>query len=147
MKEEFDADEMNRYYGQHIYIAQSLLESEFCQIGLANNLKGKLKIINSKGTSKNDIYRYVFTCKVKDMIEVDYDTRKNFWDFKINDDDQDTFWLSNEEIFKKCVEFIKSHPLFIEQIYIKENIFDDEIEKTTDSSLKNEKAQQLTLSL
>ena len=64
---------------QYIYIMRSDLERAPCEIGTTNNLEKKLKERNNMtGNSKKNVYKYLFTCEVKDMKQVEKDFAEEF---------------------------------------------------------------------
>ena len=126
---------------QYVYIAQSLFESAICKIDLAYDVKS----LNTKqGSPKERKYRIIFSCEVKNAGKVDYDTRKEFWDYKIPDDQEDTFFL-NDYWFEEYVAFIKSHPFFVEEVFKMKNPWTTEVLKKTTLSSENKESEQMTL--
>jgi hypothetical protein len=102
---------------EYIYIAQAS-EKTRCKIGKTNNLERRLKDYNSTtGVSVDDFYKYLFTCEVKDATVVERDIKKEFFSYRELDNRE--IYLCNAYMFEKYVEFIKSHPLFIKEIFRK----------------------------
>ena len=105
---------------QYIYVVQALLEPSKCKIGKTNNLERRLKEYNNMtGKSQENIYRYLFTCEVKDMAQVEKDIKEKYHDLREGKSREIYFY--NPALFENYVLFIKSHPLFVEEIFIKPN--------------------------
>ena len=121
---------------QYIYVVQASNESTRCKIGKTKDLERRLKDYNTMtGKSKDIIYQYLFTCEVKDMTEVEKNIKENF--SILRETKNTEIYLLNEEAFEFYVQFIKSHPLFVRELFIKP---DDKpevkvkyVEKTTPS--------------
>ena len=79
------------------------------------------------GKSKENIYRYLFTCAVKDMKVVESDIKSEFKRFR--EDKKKEIYFFNSELFEDYVKFIKSNQLFEEEIFIKTTESEKEIEK------------------
>ena len=110
---------------QYIYIVQALLEPSKCKIGKTNDLERRLKEYNTMtGKSQENSYRYLFTCEVKDMTKVENDIKKEYSDLR--EDKSKEIYFYNPALFEKYVQRIKSHPLFVEELFIKT---DDNIQK------------------
>ena len=104
---------------EYIYIVQASLEPSKCKIGKTSDLERRLKEYNNMtGKSKDNIYKYLFACEVKDMAQVENDIKKQF--FRLREDASKEMYFCNPHLFKDYVQFIKSHRLFIKEIYIKE---------------------------
>jgi len=104
---------------EYIYIVQASLEPSKCKIGKTNGLERRLKEYNNMtGKSKDNIYKYLFACEVKDMAQVENDIKKQF--FRLREDTSKEMYFCNPHLFKDYVQFIKSHKLFMKEIYIKE---------------------------
>ena len=100
---------------QYIYIVQASNESTRCKIGKSGDLQRRLKQYNNMtGKSKDIIYKYLFTCQVSDMTQVENDIKKNF--SILRETKNTEIYILNDEAYKKYVNFIKSHPLFIQEI-------------------------------
>jgi len=125
---------------QYVYIAQSLQYASFGKIDLTDNYNSRIKALNKQ----ENIYRYVFICEVRDMALVDYDTRAKFWDYKVDNDEVDVFFL-NEYLFEMYVEFIRSHPLFVNEVFIMKNPFIEQKVKEATPSSEGETSQQMSL--
>jgi len=123
---------------QYIYIVQALLEPSKCKIGKTNDLERRLKEYNNMtGKSQENIYRYLFTCEVKDMTKVEKDIKEKYSDLREGKSREIYFY--NSVLFENYVQFIKSHPLFVKEIFIKQddNIKQEvKIVKKTTPSLK-----------
>jgi len=64
---------------QYVYVVQASQEDTKCKIGKTNDLERRLKEYNNiTGKSKDNGYRYLFTCEVKDMSEVENDIKEEF---------------------------------------------------------------------
>jgi hypothetical protein len=87
------------------------------------------------GKSKDNIYRYLFTCEVSDMSQVEKDIKAEF--SKLREQKSREIYFFNNELLDDYVKFIKSHKLFIEEIAIKtEEKPTVKYEKKTTPSLK-----------
>ena len=103
---------------QYIYIVQSSLEPSRCKIGKTNDLERRLKEYNNMtGKSKENIYQYLFSCEVKDMTQIESAVKKSF--FKFREEKSKEIYFYNPALFKDYVHFIKSHKLFVKEIFIK----------------------------
>ena len=103
---------------QYIYILQSLKEGTRCKIGITNDLKRRLKEYNSTtGKSKDNNSEYLFTCEVKDMVKVENDIKNEF--SHLREDEKKEIYFYNVKLFNGYVKFIKSHKLFVKEIFIK----------------------------
>ena len=103
---------------QYIYVIQALLEPSKCKIGKTGNLERRLKDYNNMtGKSQENIYRYLFTCEVKNMTQVEKDIKKKYSELREGKSKEIYFY--NSALFEKYVDFFKSHPLFVEEIFIK----------------------------
>jgi predicted GIY-YIG superfamily endonuclease len=104
---------------EFIYIVQASLEPSKCKIGKTNDLERRLKEYNNMtGKSKDNIYKYLFACEVKDMALVENAIKEQF--FRLREDASKEMYFCNPHLFKDYVKFIKSHKLFLKEIYIKE---------------------------
>jgi predicted GIY-YIG superfamily endonuclease len=104
---------------EYIYIVQASLEPSKCKIGKTNDLERRLKEYNNMtGKSKDNIYKYLFACEVKDMAQVENDIKGKF--HSLREDPIKEIYFCNDALFMGYVKFIKSHKLFIKEIYIKE---------------------------
>ena len=112
---------------QYIYIVQASKESSWCKIGRTKDLKERLKSYNNiTRKSQDNIYEYLFTCEVTDMTQLENDIKEEFRIFREVKNKE--IYLFNEDVFKFYIEFIKKHPLFVEEISIKKDT-DKEVEK------------------
>ena len=103
---------------QYIYIVQAALEPSKCKIGKTNDLERRLKEYNNMtGKSKENIYQYLFACEVKDMALIEDALKKSF--FKFREEKSKEIYFYNPALFKDHVHFIKSHKLFVKEIFIK----------------------------
>jgi len=104
---------------EYIYIVQASLEPSKCKIGKTNDLERRLKEYNNMtGKSKDNIYKYLFACEVKDMAQVENAIKEQF--FRFREETSKEIYFCNPHFFKDYVNFIKSHKLFMKEIYIKE---------------------------
>ena len=103
---------------QYIYIVQASLEPSKCKIGKTNNLERRLNEYNNMtGKSRENIYRYLFTCEVKNMTEVENDIKEKY--SALREEKSKEIYFYNSVLFDDYVNFIKSHELFVEEIFIK----------------------------
>jgi predicted GIY-YIG superfamily endonuclease len=103
---------------QYIYIVQASLEPSKCKIGKTNDLERRLKEYNSMtGKSKENIYRYLFTCEVKNMAGVENDIKEKY--SALREEKSREIYFYNTDLFKHYVTFIKTHALFLKEIFIK----------------------------
>jgi len=123
---------------QYIYIVQALLEPSKCKIGKTNNLERRLKEYNNMtGKSQENSYQYLFSCEVTDMTKVERDIKEKYHDLREGKSREIYFF--NPTLFENYVRFIKTNPLFVEEIFIKvdDNIKQEvKIVKKTTPSLK-----------
>jgi len=104
---------------EYIYIVQASLEPSKCKIGKTNDLERRLKEYNNMtGKSKDNIYKYLFACEVKDMAQVEKAIKEKF--HSLREDPTKEIYFCNDALFMGYVKFIKSHKLFMKEIYIKE---------------------------
>ena len=102
---------------QYIYIVQASLELSKCKIGKTNDLERRLKEYNNMtGKSQENIYRYLFSCEVKDMTQVESDIKQEFKRFR--EDKKKEIYFLNSDLYADYVKFIKSHSLFIQEIHV-----------------------------
>jgi predicted GIY-YIG superfamily endonuclease len=103
---------------QYIYIVQALLEPSKCKIGITDDLEKRLKGYNSMtGKSKENPYQYLFACEVKKALQVETDIKKKF--SALREENSREIYFYNSELFNGYVKFIKSHKLFVKEIFIK----------------------------
>ncbi|GHU94563.1 hypothetical protein FACS1894156_2920 [Bacteroidia bacterium] len=103
---------------QYIYIIQASLEPSKCKIGKTNDLERRLSEYNNMtGKSKENIYRYLFTCEVKDMAQVEKDIKDEFQKFR--EDKKKEIYFFNADLFEEYVKFTKSHLSFVKEVFIK----------------------------
>jgi len=121
---------------EYIYIIQALLEPSKCKIGKTGDLERRLDEYNSMtGKSKENPYRYLFTCEVKDMGQVENDIKKKFSTHRETKSKE--IYFLNIPLFENYVNFIKSHPLFVKEIFIKtDDTKETKIVKKTPPSLE-----------
>ena len=120
---------------EFIYIVQSSRETANCKIGKTIDLDRRLKEYNNMtGKSKDNVYSYLFTCELKDMAEVENDIKGEFR--RLREQKSREIYFYNSELFEDYVKFIKSHKLFVKEIFIKTEDKKEEtkiIKKTTPS--------------
>jgi predicted GIY-YIG superfamily endonuclease len=103
---------------QYIYIVQASLEPAKCKIGKTNDLERRLKEYNSiTGKSKDNIYRYLFACEVRDMSQLENDIKEKY--SHLREEKSREIYFCNSYWFEEYVKFIKSHKLFAKEIFIK----------------------------
>ena len=103
---------------QYIYIIQSSESTSRCKIGKTNDPERRLKEYNNMtGKSKDVIYQYLFSCEVKDMAIVENDIKSQF--ITLREEKSKEIYFFNTYWFNEYVRFIKSHKLFVNEIYIK----------------------------
>jgi hypothetical protein len=105
---------------QYIYIVQAMLEPAKCKIGKTNDLERRLKEYNNMtGKSKDNIYKYLFTCEVKDMAQLENDIKEQF--SVLREEKSKEIYFYNSTLFNNYVKFIKTHKMFVKEIFIKED--------------------------
>jgi predicted GIY-YIG superfamily endonuclease len=103
---------------QYIYIVQALLEPSKCKIGKTNDLERRLKEYNNMtGKSKENSYRYLFTCEVEDMAQVENAIKEKYSTHR--EEKSKEIYFYNSFFFNDYVEFIKSHKMFLKEIFIR----------------------------
>jgi hypothetical protein len=101
-----------------IYIVQSSKETTKCKIGKTNDLERRLKEYNNMtGKSKETVYTYLFTCEVKNMTGMENDLKKIF--STLREEKSKEIYFYNRALFKDYIKYIKSHKLFVKEIFIK----------------------------
>ena len=103
---------------QFIYIVQASKETTKCKIGKTNDLERRLKEYNSiTGKSKENNYSYLFSCEVKNMAQVENAIKETF--SNLREEKSKEIYFFNTPLFKHYVEYIKSHKMFVKEIFIK----------------------------
>jgi hypothetical protein len=103
---------------QYIYIVQASLEPSKCKIGKTNDLERRLKEYNNiTDVSKENIYQYLFTCEVQNMAQVENDIKESFG--YLREEKSREIYLYNSALLKMYSDYIKTHKLFVEEIFIK----------------------------
>jgi predicted GIY-YIG superfamily endonuclease len=103
---------------QYIYIVQASREANVCKIGITIDLEQRLKTYNSRtGKSSSNVYHYLFFCEVSDMRQIEKDIGIEFKEDRETDNKEVYFY--NSAKFENYVNFIKSHKLFIKEIFVK----------------------------
>jgi hypothetical protein len=69
------------------------------------------------GKSKETVYQYLLTCEVKDMAAVENDIKYTF--ITLREEKSKEIYFFNTYWFSEYTKFIKAHPLFLKEIYIK----------------------------
>lgn len=106
-------------FNEYLYIVQSSIEQTKCKIGITNNLERRLKEYNNMtGKSKDNTYSYIFTAQVKNMKEIEKDIKNKFP--HLREQRSKEIYFYNTDLFNMYINFIKSHPLFINEEFIKE---------------------------
>jgi uncharacterized protein YqkB/predicted GIY-YIG superfamily endonuclease len=123
---------------EYIYIVQAALELSKCKIGKTNDLERRLKEYNNMtGKSKDNIYQYLFSCEVENSSQVENDIKKEF--LRLREEKNKEIYFYNSDLFEDYVNFIKSHKLFVEEIFVKKEekpIIKEKIVKRTTPSLE-----------
>jgi predicted GIY-YIG superfamily endonuclease len=103
---------------EYIYIVQASLEPSRCKIGKTNDLDRRLKEYNSMtGKSSNNIYQYLFSCQVLNMHIVENDIKE---EYRIQRETRSReIYFYNKPLFENYVNFIKEHPLFVREVFVK----------------------------
>jgi len=121
---------------QYIYITQASNESTRCKIGKTKDLERRLKEYNNMtGKSKDVVYQYLFACQVQDMTQVEKDIKEKFSTYREGKSTE--MYILNSEMSKIYVNFIKEHPLFINEIVVKAQKPKVKIVKKTTPSLED----------
>ncbi|MDR3196352.1 MAG: GIY-YIG nuclease family protein [Planctomycetaceae bacterium] len=102
---------------QYIYIVQASLEPAKCKIAKTNDLERRLKEYNNMtGKSKDNIYRYLFACEVKNMTQLENAIKAKF--SILREEKSKEIYFYNSALFKNYVKFIKSHKTFVKELFI-----------------------------
>jgi len=105
---------------QYIYIVQASAELSRCKIGKTNDLERRLREYNNiTGKSKLNIYRYLFACEVKDMAKLE-NAIKEKYSIQREEKNREIYFY-NIPLFESYVQFIKTHELFLKEIYIRKD--------------------------
>ena len=103
---------------QYLYIAQSSSETTRCKIGITDNLERRLKEYNARtGQFKDNIFTYLFTCEVKNMRKIEADIKNQF--LHLREQSNREIYFYNVSLFDMYIDFIKAHPSFRREIFIK----------------------------
>ena len=103
---------------QYIYIVQASLELGKCKIGKTNDLERRLKEYNNMtGKSKDNVYQYLFTCEVRNMSQVEKDLKEKY--STLREETSKEIYFYNSTLFEHYVTFIKTHPMFVKETFIK----------------------------
>ena len=114
---------------QYIYIAQLSNNKYKCKIGRTKDLEGRLKIYNSTtGLHAEVEFQYLFTCEVADMRQVENDIKEKFSTHR--EEKNREIYFYNAPFFEDYVNFIKSHKLFVKEIFVKADDKKQTITKT-----------------
>ena len=130
---------MKKETKQYVYIVQASTNINVCKIGITDNLEKRLKNYNSMtGKSKSVVYQYLFCCEVSDMAQLEKDIKEKF--LNLREEKSREIYFYNSALFEDYVKFIKSHSLFVEEIFIKpeepKQITKIKVVKKTTPSLK-----------
>lgn len=131
---------------QYIYIVQASLEPSKCKIGKTNDLERRLQEYNNMtGKSKENTYKYLFTCEVSDMTQVENDIKKTL--SHLREAKNREIYFYNPDLFDRYVKFIKSHTLFVKEILTKQEDKEPivEIVKKTTPSLEERGMSRINL--
>ena len=101
---------------EYIYITKQTNELTRCKIGMTQKLKSRQNTYNSTGHSVDNSFEYLFVGEVQDMRKVEKDLKEKYYFLREKIDKE--VYLYNSDVFKFYVDFIKSHPLFIKEIFI-----------------------------
>ena len=105
---------------QYIYITKASNEETSCKIGKTDNLERRLKEYNNMTGQSIDItFQYLFACEVKDMKQVENDIKKEFPEFRQKKNKE--MYFLNDILLEKYISFIKGHPLFVKEEFIRIN--------------------------
>ncbi|MDR0303870.1 MAG: GIY-YIG nuclease family protein [Chitinispirillales bacterium] len=103
---------------QYVYIVQASLEPSKCKIGKTNDLERRLKEYNNMtGKSQENTYKYLFTCEVKDITLAEKALKDTF--SNLREQMSKEIYFYNTALFDWYVNFIKSHKMFVKEIFIK----------------------------
>ena len=69
------------------------------------------------GKSKENVYKYLFTCEVKNMTQVENDIKEKF--STLREEKSKEIYFFNSDLFKHYVVFIQTHTMFVKEIFIK----------------------------
>jgi hypothetical protein len=69
------------------------------------------------GKSKENIYQFLFSCEVKNMAQVENDLKEKY--STLREEKSKEIYFYNKELFNHYVTFIKTHPMFVKEIFIK----------------------------
>ena len=104
---------------EYIYIVQMEQEKAWCKIGKTNDLDRRLKEYNNMtGKSRENVHRYLFACEVTNMTDMESDIKSSFSHMRETPNREMYFY--NPVWFGKYIDYIKSHPMFKEQVFIQE---------------------------
>ena len=104
---------------QYLYIVQSSLEPSKCKIGKTNDLERRLKEYNNMtGTSKENVYEYLFACKVRNMTRLEKNIRDQY--VHLREAKSKEIYFYNSLLFEEYVHAIKSHKSFVGEVFIKQ---------------------------
>jgi hypothetical protein len=77
-----------------------------------------LKEYNSiTGKSKENVSEYLFSCEVKNMAKVENDIKEKF--ITLREEKSKEIYFFNSALFEHYMDYIKLHPLFIREVFIK----------------------------
>ena len=67
----------------------------------------------------DSVYKYLFTCEVKDMTRLENAVKEQF--FKFREEQSKEIYFYNAPLFNDYVKFIKGHKLFVKELFIKQD--------------------------
>ena len=69
------------------------------------------------GKSKDNVYQYLFTCEVRNMSQVEKDLKEKY--STLREETSKEIYFYNSALFEHYVTFIKTHPMFVKETFIK----------------------------
>jgi len=72
---------------------------------------------NMTGKSKDNVYQYLFTCEVRNMSQVEKDLKEKY--STLREETSKEIYFYNSALFEHYVTFIKTHPMFVKETFIK----------------------------
>jgi len=101
---------------EYIYIAKFTNEQAACKIGKSKDLERRLKEYQT-GNSIDNVFKYLFCCEVTDMKIMEGDIMKHF--ARLRQKANIEMFFYNDHLLEDYINFIKEHPLFIKEIFLK----------------------------
>jgi hypothetical protein len=94
-----------------------LSEPSKCKIGKTDDLERRLKEYNTMtDKSKENVYRYLFTCEVGNMAQAESSVKAQF--SILREENSREIYFYNSALFDGYVKYIKSHKMFVREIFI-----------------------------